>query len=110
MPNIFDYLNWRGDLTIEKDGFNDVDAVILSRLSYLPFDNIVKESLDETITIKEAANLYFSCEQNSGRELWKGDYASIVVSAPFSYLTKGRNASSAKEELDKIRDAEYGNV
>lgn len=37
-------------------------------------------------------------------------YASIVVSAPFSYLTKGRNASSAKEELDKIRDAEYGNV
>ncbi|MEE1173539.1 MAG: Mbeg1-like protein [Ruminococcus sp.] len=73
MPNIFDYLNWRGDLTIEKDGFNDVDAVILSRLSYLPFDNIVKESLDETITIKEAANLYFSCEQNSGRELWKGD-------------------------------------
>lgn len=37
-------------------------------------------------------------------------YASIVVSAPFSYLTKGRNSSSAKEELDKIRNAEYGNV
>ncbi len=73
MANIFDYLSWRGDLTIEQDSFNDVDAVILSRLSYLPFDHIVKESFEETITLREAANLYFSCEQNNGRELWKGD-------------------------------------
>ncbi len=37
-------------------------------------------------------------------------YASIVVSAPFSYLTKGRNTSSAMEEIDKIKKAEYGDI
>ena len=34
MPNVFDYLDWRGDLSIKNDAFNDVDALILSRLSY----------------------------------------------------------------------------
>lgn len=39
---IFDYLKWRGDLSFEIDKFNKIDALILSRLVYIPFDNIIK--------------------------------------------------------------------
>ena len=35
MADIFDYISWRGDLTFEQDGFNELDALVLSRLSYL---------------------------------------------------------------------------
>lgn len=49
MTNINDYLQWRGDLVFsKKNPFNTVDAVILSRFSYLPFYRI-KFSKNETI-------------------------------------------------------------
>ena len=51
MANIFDYMNWR-DISLEKVEFNEIDNLILSRLSYFPFDGIVNEN--EEITLKEA--------------------------------------------------------
>ena len=51
MANIFDYIKWR-DISLEKVEFNEVDNLILSRLSYFPFDGII--SKDEEITLKEA--------------------------------------------------------
>ena len=47
MADIFDYISWRGDLTFEQDGFNELDALVLSRLSYLPFDGAVSSCLFE---------------------------------------------------------------
>ena len=40
MPNINDYLKWRGDLTFKQSPLNEVDNMILSRFSYLPFNKI----------------------------------------------------------------------
>lgn len=40
MADLFDYLFWRDDLTFEQDELNEVDAVILSRFSYLPFEHL----------------------------------------------------------------------
>lgn len=43
MSNILDYIKWRGDLTIQNDPFNEIDSLILSRFSYLPFDGIIEK-------------------------------------------------------------------
>jgi hypothetical protein len=43
MTNIFDYFLWRGDLSFEQSPLNPVDYVILSQLSYLPFEGIVPD-------------------------------------------------------------------
>lgn len=49
MANIFDYFQWRGDLTICNEApFNDLDAVIFARFSYLPL-NLLELSGDETV-------------------------------------------------------------
>ncbi|MFR8104217.1 MAG: DUF2974 domain-containing protein [Clostridia bacterium] len=56
MANILDYLTWRGDLTLKESPFNEVDNLILARLSYFDFDGIIKEG--EIITIQEAAKRY----------------------------------------------------
>ena len=50
MANIFDYMKWR-DISLNKVEFNEVDNLILSRLSYFPFDGVVDK--DEEITLKE---------------------------------------------------------
>ena len=51
MANIFDYMKWR-DISFKNVEFNEVDNLILSRISYLPFDGVI--SKDEEITLKEA--------------------------------------------------------
>ena len=56
MANLLDYLTWRGDLPFKLAPFNDVDALILSRLSYAPFEGIVSEAFNgECVSIKFAA-------------------------------------------------------
>lgn len=60
MANILDYLDWRGDLTIQQAEFNVVDSLILCQLAYGEFDGIVPWGFDEkTITLKEAVSQYF---------------------------------------------------
>ena len=55
MANIFDYLAWRGDITLAQSPFNPVDSLILSVLSYLPFDGTVDSAFERRgITIAEA--------------------------------------------------------
>jgi len=59
MANEFDYLEWRGDLPLSESGFNSVDSLILSVLSYIPFDGIVSpEFRKDGITIAEAAEAF----------------------------------------------------
>ena len=53
MDTIYDYLKWRGDLTLKDSPFNEVDAGILARFSYEPFDGIVSSSVRGGKTIGE---------------------------------------------------------
>jgi hypothetical protein len=58
MPNVFDYLKWRGDLRFEQDGFNEVDNLILATLSYMDFGGIVPgPASDAAVPLHKAAAL-----------------------------------------------------
>lgn len=57
--NFFTYLRWRGDLLIKDYPFNEVDALILSELVYIEFENVVPEVGEEgAISIRDAAKRY----------------------------------------------------
>lgn len=59
MGKLMDYLYWRGDLSLSRDGFNDIDTLILALLSYLPFKEIVPGvDSSEDIPLKKAAAEY----------------------------------------------------
>ena len=51
---VFDYLAWRGDLTLKSSAFNEVDGVILARLSYMPFEYL-GDAAKKGITVGAAA-------------------------------------------------------
>ena len=46
MPNIQDYVLWRGDLPIRQVPLCDVDALLLSYLSYMRYDGVVGDSFE----------------------------------------------------------------
>lgn len=56
MAGVLEYLKWRGDLRFDVSPFCDVDALILSRVAYVPFEGILSEDLGaEGLPIPEAA-------------------------------------------------------
>lgn len=63
MPDIFDYMTWRGDLDIRQDGFNEVDSLILSCFSYVPLDGIVSDDFETGMTIGSAAQIFAADEK-----------------------------------------------
>ena len=68
MTTVFDYIRWRGDLSFEKSPLCEIDALIFCELSYIFFDGIVPESIEDgTVTLKEAAEIFF--ERNAGKDV-----------------------------------------
>ena len=66
--NFFTYLKWRGDLSVKEFPFNEVDALILSELVYIHFENIVPGMEEEgCISIREANARY---EKSTVREMF----------------------------------------
>ncbi|MBR4944038.1 MAG: DUF2974 domain-containing protein [Peptococcaceae bacterium] len=59
MTTLFDYLEWRGDLTFEQSPFNAVDNLILSCLGYVVLDELVSGfDCCYTTSVAEAAALF----------------------------------------------------
>ena len=81
MSNVFDYLSWRGDLPLSVCPFNDIDNLILSRLSYIPFDGIVPEDFKAApVAMKDAAALCLkkAAEQPEKRTFRMEDDAKLL--------------------------------
>ena len=57
MANILDYLDWRGDVPLSVDPFNEVDNLVLSELSYVNFPEI--PDAGEPLSLSEASEIYF---------------------------------------------------
>lgn len=60
MANMLDYIDWRGDITIDKSPFNDIDNLIFTQLSFIDFEGIVP-GFNETgfVRLAYAAEKYF---------------------------------------------------
>ena len=81
MSNMLDYLLWRGDLSLKKAAFNDIDALILSRMIYTKFDGIVPNGyLSGTITIWEAIKQVLAKTPASDHE----DHKLLQLLLPFA--------------------------
>lgn len=66
MHTILDYINWRGDLTFRQSPFNKLDSLILSCLSYLPFDHLHK---NKPLSIKQLGELFFKHHDATHRDI-----------------------------------------
>ena len=60
MPDLFDYLTWRGDLSFHQVPFGPVDGLILTTMCYVRLLGIVPPRPDKAISLKEAAREFLS--------------------------------------------------
>ena len=98
MANAIDYIDWRGDLSFDVSPFNEVDNLLLCRLTSLDFTGIVPA--DGEMPLAEAARLYFERYGDEGRRLG-------VLLAPGSVTMVKRMLQSAR--FSRLVLADYEN-
>jgi hypothetical protein len=111
--NFLTYLKWRGDLSIKEHPFNEVDALILSELVYIHFENIVPGVEEEgCISIREANAKY---EKSTEREMFfykeKEELFDVLAFSPrFADMTLCNYVSNLDEEEHKQFAAMHVNL
>ena len=71
MSNVCEYVKWRGDLTLKQSKFNEIDALILTRLSYFPFDQLIQPN--EEATVEELSKRFEKADKSTMKILWEDD-------------------------------------
>ncbi len=60
MGTIRDYIKWRGDIAFSQDEFNTVDNLILSCVSYVEMDEVLKNIGSKEVSIKDISDVCFT--------------------------------------------------
>lgn len=71
MSNVCEYVKWRGDLTLKQSKFNEIDALILTRLSYFPFDQLIQPN--EEATVEVLSKRFEKADKSTMKILWEDD-------------------------------------
>ena len=89
MASVFDYLDWRGDITFGEVSLGEVDSLILSAICYVDFEGIVPSGFGEKpITLINAARSYLRAH--------KGEKVYIGAILPPAILTLLAKAAKTK--------------
>ena len=73
MADLFDYLDWRGDLPFSQVPVNPVDALLFAALSYIDFDGIVPRNHSNTVSLADAAARFAALPDAESRVRTKHD-------------------------------------
>ena len=102
MANIIDYVKWRGDLSLAKSEFNEIDSLILNRFSYFPLESLIKEG--EIVTIKELSKRFIKNGKENLKILWEDDavlFPEIGESKRFEKMLVVENVNKMEKKLEE---------
>ena len=112
MNNILDYLDWRGDVPVSFDGFNEVDNLLLAELSFLDLDGIVPGVGEHgSIALSDAAERYFA--RSGGATVDMGLLLTDKIPRLFARMARtarfaGMRLALFTERLDEQREQQFG--
>ena len=81
MADLFDYLLWRGDLTLDTVPMNPVDTLILSELSYIGYEGLVPGDFQHPVPLKVVAQAFLALPDREERLHLKKDLELISACA-----------------------------
>lgn len=81
MPNVMDYLRWRGDLSFARDPFNEVDAVVFANLSYLRLEGSAAQYPYIPLRLADAAEEFFHLPDAAQRGRGTNDLELLKLAA-----------------------------
>ena len=81
MPDIFDYIKWRGDLSFHSDPPNEVDALVFSGLAYICYGAVLPADISTRLTLREAAREVLAMPDLLSRSQIKNDRELLKVAS-----------------------------
>ncbi len=81
MPDLFDYLQWRGDLSFAAVPPNPVDTILLSELCYIDYAGLVPEGFQHPVPLKVAAEAFLALPDRENRVRVRKDIDLLAAAA-----------------------------
>lgn len=108
LNNIINYIDWRGDLTFKQSGFNEVDNMIFSQISYLNLGVIKGE-----MSIEELGQRYEKEIKN--RNITQSSYITSLITRIEKMFMKAYKSNRFKDVLvsdfvnkfDEINESQF---
>lgn len=97
MASMLDYIAWRGDLNFSSSAPNEVDALIFSTLSYIPFRGSVERNPEKPVLLRQAAREFFDIPDPEGYIRTQNDLELL-------------KAAGESQRFGNIRIAEYRKI
>ena len=97
MESMLDYIAWRGDLSFSSSAPNEVDALIFSTLSYIPFRGSVERNPEKPVLLRQAARGFFDIPDPEGYIRTQNDLELL-------------KAAGESQRFGNIRIAEYRKI
>ena len=111
MPNIVDYVVWRGDVTFSASPFNDIDALILTQLAMINFTGIIPSDISEGyMSLGDASDLYLADKKRESERM-----SILVPSETYVLLKKiahtkrfeGIKLTAYVNHIDRVREKQF---
>ena len=97
MANMLDYLEWRGDLSLAADPFNEVDNLVLSQLSYLDLAGIVPAPGEgRPVSVAAAARRFAETHEGAANADAPGGMVSPLTPRILAAMAAGARFSGAR--------------
>lgn len=116
MANVFDYVVWRGDLSIRQSALNDVDCLILSQLAYINFKDVVSEKIapdysSALISIKDASEKLFRLRKDACKGLlMPPDITRLLKMLAKSRRYRNMRLSGYQVKQDVKKEEQFGAI
>ena len=81
MADLFDYLDWRGDLSFDAVGVGPADGLIFSALSYIHYDGLVNEGFVNPVPLEVVADAFAALPDREDRVLLRQDAPLLMAAA-----------------------------
>ncbi len=110
MANLFDYLKWRGDIDTRQARFNEIDALILSEISYINFSGIVSADFKNPITLRTLSELFFADKKRARRSLGliiPRSVLDVLKSAAKTRRFSDMKIYSFVSEIDEVKKKQF---
>lgn len=107
--NLMEYIKWRGDLTFEASAFNEVDALIFSRLAYIPFEKIISGSFDKKTEIGVACHMMMDLPDQDQLYLLEDD-KTLIEKVLLADRYKHLKMMGAVSQIDLLQEKQFSAI
>lgn len=110
MADIIDYIDQYGGKTLEQMPFNEIDSLVLSRVSYIPFAEVVSAYASQKINVLSAFKEFLRLHSNPYKAVLWHDDVPLMAAMAESKRFKNMRLFGYKNILDHKREMQFAAV